>query len=231
MVTGRDIVDTAMQWQGLPYRLGAEARVHVGGRGAPSALDCSELVELACRLNDVPMPDGTVNQFPWCQRAGTLVPVERAIATPGALLFVWRGPHAGGGAGNHVAISRGDGTTIEARSTRHGVGVFPAAGRGWTHGALIPGVDYDAPPPPPDSSISPIPSMLEELLMATTSFQLVGTDGTVRLYVPGQRSISLGGLPDPHQRLAHNNIAPLVGPPIPVDQHEQFAQRWDASVG
>lgn len=135
MATGRDLVAVALTQAGDPYRLGAEAALHDPD---PPAFDCSELVQWACARVGVDAPDGTVNQFPW----RIPISVQQAIATPGALLFIWKGPHAGGGGGNHVAISQGNGKTIEARSTRHGVGVFDAHGRGWTHGGLVPGLDY-----------------------------------------------------------------------------------------
>ncbi len=64
------------------------------------------------------------------------IEIEDAITTPGALLFRMSS------SGNHVAISRGNGTTIEARGKAYGVGVFSAKGRPWTHAGLIPGVDY-----------------------------------------------------------------------------------------
>lgn len=147
MATGRDITQTALRYNGLPYILGAEA--DLTGRVFPKALDCSELVQLACWLNGIPAPDGTVNQFPWM----TPCSVAHAIGTPGALLMVYHGPNSGGGLGNHIAISLGDGHTIEARSTRYGVGVFLSTNRGWTHAGLIPGVDYSTVTTPPIGAI------------------------------------------------------------------------------
>ena len=54
--------------------------------------------------------------------------VEQALKTRGALLFYFSQPPTGAGrpAEAHVAISLGDGRTIEARSTKDGVGVFQA---------------------------------------------------------------------------------------------------------
>jgi cell wall-associated NlpC family hydrolase len=144
MPTGRDLVARAARYRGLPYRLGAEADLR--GSRFPTALDCSELVELVCHLEGINAPDGTVNQWPWRKPLS----VASAIATPGALLFRYVGPGGGNGLGNHVAFSRGDGWTEEARGRAYGTGSFTAHGRGWTHGGLVPGVDYSkAPPPPP----------------------------------------------------------------------------------
>lgn len=89
-----------------------------------------------------------------CFKQGREIDVDEAVATRGALLFRFtdaqerpimgvtslktRPPHA------HVAWSLGDGSTIEAASTKWGVGTFSAdpARRHWTHGGLIPGVEY-----------------------------------------------------------------------------------------
>jgi len=151
--TGRDLVAVMMTQAGDRYVFGAEASP---SDADPSAWDCSELIEWACsRLDlDPRMPDGSWYQARHCQRHGTLASVAVALRTPGALLFRFSStPFEGGRPGTaHVAVSRGDGSTIEARSSRHGVGSFPAGGRGWTHAALVPGLDYagpaDAPRPP-----------------------------------------------------------------------------------
>jgi cell wall-associated NlpC family hydrolase len=144
---GAALVGAAMRYGHYRYKLGA--------KGAGGALDCSGMTWIAARDVGIATPHGTVNQFPWCERARLLISVDHAIATPGAWLFVWRGPGGGGGAGNHVAISRGDGTTIEARSTRLGCGIFTARNRGFTHGALVPGVNYAPPAPPPAPGPAP----------------------------------------------------------------------------
>lgn len=125
------------------YEFGAEA---AASDTDPAAFDCSELVQWAAAQAEVrPLfPDGSWIQARAVAAAGLLVPVATAVATRGALLFRFSSnPFEGGRpAQAHVAVSRGDGTTIEARSTRHGVGMFTAAGRGWTHAGLIPGIGY-----------------------------------------------------------------------------------------
>jgi hypothetical protein len=80
----------------------------------------------------VKVPDGTMNQLPFFRQKGTQISVDQALRTRGALLF----------RPGHVAISLGDGRTIEARGRNYGVNIFPANGRGWTAGALIPGLKY-----------------------------------------------------------------------------------------
>ena len=118
----------------------------------PDAFDCSELIEWACaRLGVTPrMPDGSWYQARHVRNHGLLIPVDQAIRTRGALLFRFSSsPFTGGRPSSaHVAVSLGNGETIEARSTRHGVGRFSAHGRGWTHAGLVPGIDYERKPMP-----------------------------------------------------------------------------------
>lgn len=140
MTSGTDVVAAAMRYDGAAYVLGAEHDTDPGFVPA-GALDCSELVQAALGDLGVAAPDGHWVQFGWCRRDGAIVPITHAIDTPGALLFVYDGSTQG-----HVAISRGDGTTIEARGAAWGTGVFPTQGRVWTHGALIPGIDYTEDP-------------------------------------------------------------------------------------
>lgn len=113
----------------------------------PDAFDCSELVEWASgRLGLSPqMPDGSWIQRDHCQRYGTLIPINEGVSTFGALLFAGRPVH-------HVAVSLGDGRTIEARGRLWGTNIFSAYNRGWTWAARAPGVAYvasDEPDPKP----------------------------------------------------------------------------------
>ena len=137
----------AIAQDGDRYILGAEAKPTDAD---PEVFDCSELVEWACGQAGVApkMPDGSNAQFTHCTNHKTLIPVAEAIQTRGALLFVDKGAAAGGGKGNHVAFSLGNGSTIEARGTKWGVGMWTAHGRNWTHGARIPGCDYTPAAPP-----------------------------------------------------------------------------------
>jgi hypothetical protein len=115
----------------------------------PSIFDCSELIEWACaRLSVVPiMPDGSWFQARHCLNHHTLVAVQVGIDMPGALLFRFSSnPFSGGRPSSaHVAVSQGNGRTIEARSTHYGVGQWSANNRGWTHAGLVPGLDYSTP--------------------------------------------------------------------------------------
>jgi hypothetical protein len=113
----------------------------------PHAFDCAELVEWACHQArvDPTMPDGSWIQAQHCSRNGKLIPVAGALTTRGALLFKFDSDpfKATPPEHRHVAISLGDGRTMEAQGTKAGVGIFRhAERRKWTHAALIPGVSY-----------------------------------------------------------------------------------------
>lgn len=144
---------------GDPYVFGAEVNLNDPD---PPAFDCSEFVEWASHQIDLEprMPDGSWYQARHCAANDTLISVPGATATPGALLFRFSSsPFTGGRPSSaHVAVSRGDGTTIEARGSAWGVGSWQANDRGWTHAALVPGLDYTDPVPqfdPPSSYARP----------------------------------------------------------------------------
>lgn len=142
-VYGVDVVARAMLAAGLPYRLGAEVDATSPEPGAE--YDCSELTQWAHVSLGVYLSDGT-----WAQEAEVRrVSVETAIATPGALLHTFE----------HVAISRGDGTTIEARGARWGVGSWSVYGRSWSFGGFVDGVNYSTPPSYP---LPPLVAPIEE---------------------------------------------------------------------
>jgi len=135
----RTFLDAALRQAGDPYVWGA----HTSPADAdPGAFDCSELVRWAAARAGVQVPDGSWLQYLDLKQKGALLPVEQALRTPGALLFSFSSePQPGGGRPSeaHVAISLGDGRTIEARGREHGVGVFEAGDR-FEYGAVIPGL-------------------------------------------------------------------------------------------
>lgn len=147
MIHGWELVEEARKWLGTPYKFGAEVRV---GLDDPrkTGWDCSEFIQfLMVKLTGEDFVDGSHNQFLHCKAAGLLLPVERARYTPGALLFRRK---QGTGVTEHVALSSGANTTIEARGAKWGTGEWPwrvntVEGQevsAWTDAALIPGVDY-----------------------------------------------------------------------------------------
>lgn len=140
MPTARQFVDLLLSQDGDKYVWGAEASASDTN---PSAFDCSELVQWGCARLGVKAPDGSWYQARWCKMNGTLIPVQEGIDTLGALLFRFDSDPFTTTPGNrHVAVSQGNGKTIEARGTKFGVGQFDTAGRGWTHAGLVPGLTY-----------------------------------------------------------------------------------------
>ena len=133
MASLADFAAIALTQQGDRYIFGAEAEFDDPN---PSAFDCSELTQWAAARCGVQFVDGAQNQRDMCKSKGTLIPVDKGIGTRGALLFrIDEGP-----GNDHVAISLGDGKTIEARGADFGVNVFSASGRTWTHAGLVPGL-------------------------------------------------------------------------------------------
>ena len=126
--TAGDFLRAALAQKGDRYVFGAETRLNDPN---PHTFDCSELVQWAAHQAGVKIPDGSANQLAHVRKHGTEIPVAQALKTPGALLF----------RPGHVAISLGDGRTIEARGRKHGVGVFSAKGR-FMHAGLIPGMRH-----------------------------------------------------------------------------------------
>ncbi len=162
MVTNKELLELVTSQDGDSYVFGVEVRP---SESDPEAFDCSELIEWACSRLDVEprMPDGSWYQARHCRTQNTLIEVEEAIHTAGALLFLfssspYEGPRP---KRSHVAISQGDDRTFEARGRLYGVGFFDARDRGWTHAARIPGLDYVVeafepiePPSPEDQAVS-----------------------------------------------------------------------------
>jgi hypothetical protein len=129
-------VREALAQAGDRYIFGAEARPDDPN---PTAFDCSELVQWSAHQAGVEVPDGSWLQYRQLEQQGGAVSVEQALHTRGALLFYFSSPPTGGRpAEAHVAISLGDGRTIEARNSRDGVGVFTANTVRFNYAAVIP---------------------------------------------------------------------------------------------
>lgn len=139
MASNVDIYKTFLEYRGVPYRLGAEAK---GDELDPSALDCSEGIELSCRRNGVFIPDGAQNQYEWCRRNGTLISVAEARRIVGAIAF-----RINFHGGDHVVLSDGRGGTMECKGRAYGCNTFSYDGR-FNFAARIPNVDYSGMPTP-----------------------------------------------------------------------------------
>ena len=154
MATATQLLTLARKHIGEAYVLGALAP-----KGNPQwrgPWDCAEFASwcvfqtsgqlFGCRPRGG-NPD-TVDAYTgfWAEDAtaiGQEIAVGLAAATPGA--FLLRRP---GGAIGHVAISAGDGKTVEAHSTKRGVIAGAAAGRRWDTGVLVPGIEVESPAAP-----------------------------------------------------------------------------------
>lgn len=114
----------ALAQAGDNYVYGAEAAI---SDPDPNAFDCSELVEWAAGRVGVTFPGTSSTMI----EAAIGISVEQAIRTRGALLWT----------PGHIAISLGNGRTIEAANSRVGVVSYSASGR-FSRGGLIPGMRY-----------------------------------------------------------------------------------------
>lgn len=151
MYKGKDIIQIAMQHRGERYVLGAKAPLANSGWTGP--WDCAEFVSwcayqayrivYAVRPSD---PSTGESYSGWwyedANRVGVKISVADAIGTAGAVLV--RKPRSSPTLPiGHVSISRGDGTTIEAKDRATGVAVIGnASSRPWQVGVLLPGVSY-----------------------------------------------------------------------------------------
>jgi hypothetical protein len=118
---------------------------YVWGAAGPSTFDCSGLV-MWCLQQLSPQfsswPHFTGSQYQAIVRAGLGCSLTEAYGTAGALLFVAAGNDP---AGEHVAISLGNGSTVEAMNPSLGVRKGSVnEGTPWSVAGLIPGLDYSA---------------------------------------------------------------------------------------
>lgn len=121
-------VNAALSKKGNPYKM--------GGNG-PLAYDCSHLVAYAAGKAGIKASAPVSALLQLCSTKGRLITVDQAMITRGALLI--RGPN------EHVAISLGNATTIEAHGKADGIGIHPATGRKWTTGGILPGLNLTVP--------------------------------------------------------------------------------------
>jgi hypothetical protein len=142
-------VEEALAQAGDRYVFGKEARLDDPD---PAVFDCSELVQWAAHRVGVTVSDGSWLQYLQMQKQGGAISVEEALHTRGALLFYFSTPPTSAGRPGkaHVAISLGDGRTIEARSPSDGVGSFAATAKRFNYAAVIPGLSAAGPTPGAD---------------------------------------------------------------------------------
>lgn len=157
MFEGKDIVGIAMPHLNEKYVLGA--KVPLANAQWKGPWDCAEFVswcayqayKIVYAVRPANPATGESYSGWWYEDAGTVgnkVDVIKAIATPGAILV--RRPNSSPSAKiGHVAISLGDGRTVEAKDRANGVTIVPnAASRSWQAGVFLPGILYE-----PDAAI------------------------------------------------------------------------------
>lgn len=147
MIHSVEVIEEARHWLGVKYRFGAEVVDSASIHSDPykTGWDCSEFVEFVLAklgyegLMGKPFPDGSWNQHALCVKHCTLISIDTARRTPGALIF-----RRNGSAGqiNHVAFTTGRNGTVEARGRKLGTGEWPWRDAEWSDAALIPHVDY-----------------------------------------------------------------------------------------
>lgn len=152
MATAQDLLKLANEHVGETYILGAFApKDNPNWRGP---WDCAEFVSwltfqttgllLGCTDNMESPSRADAYSGAWARDAaatGRPLSLGQAKATPGAVL-VRRPPPKGVG---HVAISQGDGTTVEAHSAKLGVTNREVDGRRWDLAMLVPLIQYPEP--------------------------------------------------------------------------------------
>jgi len=166
MATIEDVLLWAIAQKGDRYVFGAEVSARVDDA---SEWDCSELVQWACAKADVvpEFPDGAYYQWKAIKMKGNLIPVTEGLRTRGALLFAGDGTGVGRDAITHVAFSLGDGTTIEARGRKWGVGTWASVNR-FDFAGTIPGVDYRSGRPLEPLPPAPVPPYRGVLRLGST---------------------------------------------------------------
>jgi hypothetical protein len=148
-MTGDDIVFLGDKHVGEPYALGA--RVPKDAADYKGPWDCTEFVSwlyyqvfgilYGCDNNQGNPHTYETYSGSWARDAHTLghiITVEEAKATPGAAILRF----AGSGEVGHIAVSDGNGGTVEAHGRTDGITNSVVDGRRWDMGILVPGVTY-----------------------------------------------------------------------------------------
>lgn len=148
MTTGDDLIKLANKHVGEKYVLGAFAPKDNANWKGP--WDCAEFASwltfqttglvLGCINNGDNPSRADAFSGAWARdaKAGRTISVGQAKATAGAVL-VRKPPPKGIG---HVALSQGDGSTVEAHSAKLGVTHLEVDGRRWDLAMLLPLIDY-----------------------------------------------------------------------------------------
>jgi len=129
-------VNQALKAQGDTYEYGTARDF---SNPDPDKFDCSGLVIWAAKQSGYEAPGfGNTNAdglLKYTEKTGGALSPEDAKKKKGALLF----RKDGDAPAHHVAISLGDGSTMEAKGTKEGVGIFPERNT-WNAGGELPGM-------------------------------------------------------------------------------------------
>jgi cell wall-associated NlpC family hydrolase len=201
----------------------------------PHAFDCSSLVQWAAHQAGVQLNRTAEAQYLQLKGMGATISVQQALHTPGALLFhLPHEPKPGEafGPNAHVAISLGDGRTVEAIGTKWGVrevdvATFHHGGDAFfTRAAVIPGLsDATTTTTPPVPGAGPSAPPADELPRLAGSWRTPADAPAIHAApshlldvvalppLPGvidhSHELGLAPLaPDPHQQ-------PVLSPPPP----------------
>jgi cell wall-associated NlpC family hydrolase len=122
--------------KGKKYIYGAVDFSNGAPIGNPTAFDCSSLVQWALyNVGITSCPRTSGQQYAWAVAARTTCTIAKAIATPGALVFL------GANGSEHVAVSQGGGMFIEAENPTNGI-VSNYDNSQWSVACLVPGLVY-----------------------------------------------------------------------------------------
>lgn len=196
MTTGTDVVREGFQILGIrPIRYGSWDCSARCNPWVSHCMDCSGFTSAI--LNALNIGAGCEGSFFQSRRfhaAGTGMPFEQAINTPGAFGFQGINEGQGGTPGvdeGHVVVFVGDGVhTIEARGHWAGVGLFNARSLVYTWCGMPPGAfDPISVPVPPVPSPVPLPRLAVQEESNMSMLALPHSMGTQAGRVPTARAV------------------------------------------
>lgn len=138
----KQMIDKALAHVGDKYVFGVDVAVTDPD---PKVWDSGEFTQWVAYQGGAQIPGSTTEQYLGLKETGLLVPVERGIDTPGALLFHFSTePTRSSGRPDETAaaISLGDGRAVEAQSEEVGVVIDNDALTRFNYAAMLPGVNY-----------------------------------------------------------------------------------------
>jgi hypothetical protein len=142
MVSPQTLIDRAKTVLGAKYKWGAKPDPN---DPHPTESDCSGFTRWLLGGAGIRLESSSIWQYRAAVKAGLDVPVSEAIDQPGYLLFRFGSdPVTSWPDDRHVTLTVGGGLVAEATGRPHwNIGIYPTAGRTWTHAARIAGVDYE----------------------------------------------------------------------------------------